>query len=278
MDLYAVIGNPIEHSRSPFIHSRFATQTGQTLRYERQLAPLDDFAGTVHALQARGVRGCNVTVPFKFEAYQLATRRTPRTELAQAANTLRFDADGCWADNTDGIGLVRDIELHAGVRLAGKRVLLIGAGGAAAGVLGPLLEACPAELVLANRTADKAGSLVERHQDLARLLDVPLQVRPLDDCGLQYDIVINASASSIAGVGAPVDASVLHRGGLALDMMYGPAALPFLAWAEAHGAHPRDGLGMLVEQAAEAFHAWRGVMPQTTPVLAELRELVAEGR
>ncbi|MFM2056805.1 MAG: hypothetical protein RLY71_1190 [Pseudomonadota bacterium] len=278
MDQYAVIGNPIEHSRSPHIHARFAEQTGQAMAYTRQLAPLDGFAATLQALVAGGLRGSNVTVPFKFDAYALATRRTPRAELAQAANTLRFDADGWWADNTDGVGLVRDIQDHAGVALASKRVLLIGAGGAAAGVLGPLVEALPAELVVVNRSADRADDLIERHAELARLLDVPLQTRPLDDCGLGYDVLINASASSLAGQAAPVAASALRPGCLALDMMYGAAALPFLAWAEAHGAHPRDGLGMLVEQAAESFFAWRGVRPRTTPVLAELRERVAEGR
>jgi shikimate dehydrogenase len=277
MDQYAVIGHPIEHSRSPHIHARFAAQTGQEMAYTRQLAPLDGFTATLQALVAGGLRGSNVTVPFKFEAYSLAARRTPRAELAQAANTLRFDADGWWADNTDGVGLVRDIQDHAGVALAGKRVLLIGAGGAAAGVLGPLVEALPAELVVVNRSADRADLLIERHAELARLLDVPLLTRPIDDCGIDYDVLINASASSLAGQAAPVAASALRPGCLALDMMYGAAALPFLAWAEAHGAHPRDGLGMLVEQAAESFFAWRDVRPHTTPVLAELRERVAEG-
>lgn len=278
MDQYAVIGNPIEHSRSPYIHACFAEQTGQSISYERQLAPLDGFVATLQARAEEGLHGCNVTVPFKFEAFQLATTRTPRAALAQAANTLRRDIGGWWADNTDGIGLVRDIQDHAGVELAGRRVLLIGAGGAAAGVLGPLLEACPAELVLVNRSAERAVGLVERHAELARLLDVSLRSRPLDDCGLAYDIVINASASSLAGQATPVAASVLRPGCLAIDLMYGAAALPFLSWAENHDAHPRDGLGMLVEQAAESFHAWRGVRPNTLPVLADLRERVAEGR
>ncbi|MEY4754174.1 MAG: hypothetical protein RJA44_1849 [Pseudomonadota bacterium] len=277
LDLYTVIGNPIEHSRSPWIHARFAAQTGQALNYERRLAPLDGFVDTVRALAASGVRGSNVTVPFKFEAWALASRRTPRAELAQAANTLRFDAEGWWCDNTDGVGLVRDIEHNAGLKLAGKRVLLIGAGGAAAGVLGPLLEACPAELVLVNRSADKAEALLQRHEQLARLLDVPFTTRPLQDCGRHYDVVINGSASSLSGQAAPVSDDVLRPGSLALDMMYGAAALPFLDWAERHGATARDGLGMLVEQAAESFEAWRGVRPQTTAVLAELRERVAAG-
>ena len=159
MDRYVVIGHPVEHSRSPAIHARFAALTGQTLVYERLLAPLDGFTATVQDFAAAGGRGCNITVPFKFEAWQLAARRTPRAELAQAANTLRFDAEadgGWWCDNTDGAGLVRDLTVNAGVALAGQRVLLIGAGGAAAGVLGPLIEARPAGIVIANRTAQKA--------------------------------------------------------------------------------------------------------------------------
>jgi shikimate dehydrogenase len=273
MDRYAVVGHPVEHSRSPFIHAAFAAQTGQVLEYGRLLCPLDGFAASVRGFVAdtsRGpVRGCNVTVPFKFEAWRLAQRRSERAERAQAANTLRFDADGWFADNTDGIGLVRDIEANAGVSLAGRRVLLIGAGGAAAGALGPLLAARPHTLVVANRTPQKAAALVARHADLAG--QTRLSAAMNDDCGTGHDVVVNATASSMAGVAAPVGPQVLAPGALALDMMYGEAALPFMAWAEAHGARPRDGLGMLVEQAAEAFHLWRGVRPQTAPVLAALR-------
>lgn len=273
MDRYAVVGHPVEHSRSPFIHAAFAEQTGQVLEYGRLLCPLDGFEASLRGFVAdasRGpVRGCNVTVPFKFEAWQLAQHHSERAERAQAANTLRFDADGWFADNTDGIGLVRDIEANAGVPLAGSRVLLIGAGGAAAGALGPLLAARPRTLVVANRTSQKAAALVARHADLAG--PTRLSAAANDDCGSGYDVVVNATASSMAGVAAPVSPQVFAPGALALDMMYGDAALPFMAWAEAHSARPRDGLGMLVEQAAEAFHLWRGVRPQTAPVLAALR-------
>lgn len=275
-DRYAVAGNPVEHSQSPFIHAEFARQTGQALDYGRLLCPLAAFAATLRAFaadrSAGAVRGCNVTVPFKFEAFALAARHTPRALRAQACNTLRFDpeAEGGWlADNTDGIGLVRDIEANAGVALAGKRVLLIGAGGAAAGALGPLLEARPAVLVVANRTVAKAEELVARHADLAG--GCALAARAPREAGERFDVVINASSTSLAGAAIPVGAEVLRPGTLAVDLMYGPAAAPFLAWARAHGAEPRDGLGMLVEQAAAAFLWWRGVEPQTAPVLAALR-------
>lgn len=274
MDRYAVIGHPVEHSRSPDIQARFAAQTGQSIDYTRLLSPLDGFTATVRQFAADGAHGCNVTVPFKFEAWQLAPRRTPRAQRAEAANTLRFDADGWWCDNTDGIGLVRDITVNAGVALAGRRVLLIGAGGAAAGVLGPLIEAGPATLVVANRTADKAQALVDRHADLARDHGVALTAEPLEAPGTAFDIVLNGTASSLAGAGVPVPASVLKPGALAVDMMYGAGARPFLDWAAQHGATGRDGLGMLVEQAAEAFFAWRGVRPDTAPVLAALRAQV----
>lgn len=274
MDRYAVIGNPVEHSRSPGIHARFAAQTGAVLSYERLLSPLDGFAATVAAFAAAGARGCNVTVPFKFEAFQLASRHSPRAALAQAANVLRFDAQGWWADNTDGVGLVRDITRNAGVALAGRRVLLIGAGGAAAGVLGPLLEAAPAGLMLANRSVAKARDLAARHQALAGHHGVDLRAGSLQDCGTAFDVVINASSSSLAGSQVPVGPDVLRPGTLAVDLMYGSAARGFLACAAAHGAVGRDGLGMLVEQAAEAFQVWRDVMPDTAPVLAALRQSV----
>ena len=278
MDRYVVTGNPVEHSQSPFIHAAFAQQTGQALDYGRLLIPLDDFAGTVKRFAADAgsgrARGCNVTVPFKFEAFALAARHTARAALAQACNTLRFDTEGWLGDNTDGAGLVADIERNAGLALRGRRVLLIGAGGAAAGVLGPLLAAQPAELVVANRTVDKAQALVARHAAVAG--SAQLRAATLVDCGAGYDVVVNGTASSLAGAAPPVAAHVLGPGALALDMMYGPAAKGFLDWAAGHGARGRDGLGMLVEQAAEAFMLWRGVRPDTTPVLAALRERVVQ--
>lgn len=276
MDRYVVAGNPVEHSQSPFIHAAFARQTGQAMTYGRLLVPLDGFADAVRALAADGAAGCNITVPFKFEAYRLAPRRTERANLAQAANVLRFDAEGWLADNTDGVGLVNDIERNAGVALAGRRVLLIGAGGAAAGVLGPLLAARPEAITVANRTADRARALVERHRPVA--LDVLLRAATLDDCGTGFDVVVNAAATSLLGAAVPVTSAVLAPGALALDMMYGPAARGFLDWAECHGALGRDGLGMLVEQAAAAFELWRGVHPDTAPVLAALRERMGTAR
>ncbi|OYT89615.1 MAG: shikimate dehydrogenase [Burkholderiales bacterium PBB6] len=270
-DRYAVIGNPVAHSRSPSIHAAFAAATGQQISYERVLAPLDGFAATLQAFASSGARGCNVTVPFKFEAFQACPRHTERAVLAGAANTLRLDADGWLADNTDGIGLMRDIQINAQVPLQGTRVLLLGAGGAAAGVLGPLLDTLPAEVVVANRTLERAEALVASHQALAASHGVRLSAATLAEPGAAFDVVLNASASSLGGGEIPVPASVLRPGSLALDLMYGASARPFIAWAQAAGAQGRDGLGMLVEQAAEAFAVWRGVLPATAGVLAHLR-------
>jgi shikimate dehydrogenase len=279
VDRYVVAGNPVEHSRSPFIHAAFARQTGHDLDYGRLLCPLDGFAAAIRrfarSTEGGPARGCNVTVPFKFEAFALAARHTDRARLAGAVNTLRFDAEGWLGDNTDGAGLVADIETHAGIRIAGRRVLVLGAGGGAAGAVGSLLAARPAELVVANRTPDKARALVERHLGVAG--SVRIAALPLADCGSGYDIVVNATATSLQGQAIPLAPAVLAPGALAVDMMYGSAARPFLGWAEAHGARGRDGLGMLVEQAAESFALWRGVRPRTAEVLATLRGRVDRG-
>ncbi|MFG6429094.1 shikimate dehydrogenase [Roseateles sp. LYH14W] len=266
-DRYAVVGNPVAHSRSPDIHAMFAEQTGQDLTYERLLAPLDGFEATLRAFAAAGGRGCNITVPFKFDAFALATTRTERAQLGGAVNTLRFDQGGWTGDNTDGAGLVNDIQRNAGRPLAGLQVLLVGAGGAAAGVLGSLIAAGPAGIAVVNRTFDKAQALVASHAHLG----VPLAAGTLVDAPAAQDIIVNATSTSLAGAASPVDARVLKPGSLALDMMYGPKAQGFLDWATAHGAEPRDGLGMLIEQAAEAFFFWRGVRPDTAPVLKALR-------
>ena len=276
MDRYVVAGNPVEHSQSPFIHAEFARQTGQLMEYGRLLWPLEGFEHSVRALADSGAKGCNITVPFKFEAARTATRLSARAALAQAANVLSFDAEGWCGDNTDGVGLVRDIEHNAGVALHGQRVLLIGAGGAAAGVLGPVLQARPAEVVVANRTLEKAQALVDRHQSVAA--STRLRASTLADCGEGFDVVVNATASSLNGGAIPVGERALRRGALALDMMYGPAAQGFLEWASRLGATGRDGLGMLVEQAGAAFELWRGVRPDTQPVLAALRERMAQVR
>ena len=276
---YAVLGHPVAHSRSPFIHAAFARATGEPVVYERVLAPLDGFEATLRRFADAGGRGCNVTVPFKFAAHDLCPRRTERAALAGAANVIRFDADGWLADNTDGVGLLHDIEHGAATPLAGRRVLLIGAGGATAGVLGPLLGARPAELRLVNRTPARADALVARHAEVARAHGVLLSAGALTAAGTDHDVVINASASSLAGDEVPVPPATLRPGGLAVDLMYGRAAQPFLDWAAARPALGRDGLGMLVEQAAEAFWLWRGVRPATAPVLQALREqLAAEAR
>ena len=248
------------------------------MHYSKRLVPLDGFAQAIAAFRAEGGMGCNVTVPFKLQAAALATQASPRVALAQACNTLRFDNGQIHADNTDGIGLMHDITVNAGVPLAGRDMLLIGAGGAGAGVLGPLLEQRPRRVVLANRTPARAQDVAARHAELARACGVELVACGLEDTPVltaSFDVVINASSSSLKGAGVPVPASVLRPGALACDLMYGPAAQGFLDWATAHGAVPRDGLGMLVEQAAEAFRIWRGVRPPSAQVLAELRAALA---
>ena len=278
-DRYFVLGNPVDHSKSPQIHARFAQLTGEQLTYQPWLVPLGGFAVVLAQLKAGGGRGCNVTVPFKFEAYQAADSQSDRAQLAQAANTLVIGNGRVHADNTDGIGLVHDIEANAGVALAGRDVLLIGAGGAGAGVLGPLLAAGPRRLVLVNRTRDRADALAARHQAhpwLQKVLqNTELLVQDVQGVQGNFDVIINASASSLAGSAVPVAGSVLKPGALACDLMYGPAAGGFMLWARAHGAIGRDGLGMLVEQAAESFALWRGVRPPAAQVLQELRLLLA---
>ena len=268
---YCVIGNPVEHSRSPWIHARFAALTGQALDYQKMKVELGQLPGALAAFAADGGKGCNITVPFKFEAFALAQHRSPRAMLAGAANTLRFAADGIYADNTDGAGLVADIERNAGITLAGRDVLLIGAGGAAAGALGPLLMASPRSVTVVNRSPVRAAELVVRHTALAMLQKTELIAGVITDKTANFDVIINASASSLGGAAVPVAAQVLRHGALAVDMMYGPAAQPFMDWAMQHGGVPRDGLGMLVEQAAEAFFLWHGMRPPAAQVLAELR-------
>lgn len=266
------MGNPVEHSKSPWIHARFAALTGEPVEYGKRLIGLDEFPAAVRAFIAEGGKGCNITVPFKFQAASLVSERSARAALADACNILSFNEGRIAGDNTDGIGLVKDLEHNAGVQLAGRDVLLLGAGGAAAGVLGPLIDARPARIVLANRTLAKAQALVDRHATLASAQGVKLHACALDDVPGRFDVVINGTASSLSGSGVPVDARVLKPGALAYDMMYGPAAQGFLQWAREHGAVGRDGLGMLVEQAAEAFLIWRGVRPPSGQVLAELRQ------
>ena len=278
MDSYCVFGHPIAHSKSPWIQARFAELTGQTLQYEKTWVPLDAFNATVHAFKAAGGKGCNVTLPFKTEAAALATECSPRVALAQACNTLKFDGEHIYGENTDGLGLVTDLVSNAGISLQGRRILLIGAGGASAGVLGPLLTQKPHCIWVANRSVDKANHLVARHTSLAEMEGVDCQAFGLTHEAIlsqSFDLVINASSSSLQQAALPVPATVLQPNGLACDLMYGPAAQGFLEWARAHGTEARDGLGMLVEQAAASFQLWRGVQPPTQQVLAELRDSVS---
>jgi shikimate dehydrogenase len=269
-DKYCVIGNPIAHSKSPDIHAAFAAATGQDIAYERRLAPLDGFADTVRDLVAQGYRGANVTVPFKLEAAALATRLEERARLAGAVNTLRFDGAEIVGDNTDGPGLVADIVRNAGVPLAGKRILLLGAGGAARGVILPFLREKPEAIVIANRTRATADALVAHFADHVAY---PGQIAACGfaDIAGPFDVVVNATSASLSADLPPVPASAFRAGTLALDMMYGKEPTPFMAFAAGHGATVRDGLGMLVEQAAEAFAVWRGVRPDTAAVLARMR-------
>ena len=271
------MGNPVAHSRSPWIHARFAQLTQQPLVYQRRLVPLNGFAADLQQLLQSGGKGCNITVPFKLDAAQAAHSCSPRVALAGAANTLVIGADGhIHADNTDGLGLVADITRNAGVAIAGKAILLVGAGGAAAGVLGPLLEQQPRQVVVCNRTFHKAQALVDAHAALAQSQKVELLAQEQQGLSSSFDIIINGTAASLQGAGIPVPASVLRPGSLAYDMMYGQAAQPFLDWAQQHGAVGRDGLGMLVEQAAESFALWRGVRPPSQQVLQELRAVLAQ--
>ena len=269
MDRYCVFGNPIAHSKSPDIHAAYAAQTGQDLQYEKRLAPVDGFAAAVQAFIAEGGKGANVTVPFKLEAVKVAQALTIRAQAAGAVNTLQFTEHGIIGDNTDGAGLVADIVNNAGVSIAGKRVLMLGAGGAARGAVLPLLEQRPAQLVIANRTVATAQALAAQFAALGGA-GVVLACG-YDEVQGAFDIVINATSASLHAELPPVPPSVFAPGALALDMMYGKAPTVFLQFAASHGAVPRDGLGMLVEQAAEAFSLWRGVHPATTEVLHKMR-------
>jgi len=274
MDQYVVFGNPIGHSKSPLIHRLFADQTGQQLEYSTLLAPLDDFSMCAQGFFKQGL-GANVTVPFKEEAYRLVDSLTPRAKRAGAVNTLSKLAEGSLqGDNTDGAGLVRDLTLNAGVQLTGKRILLLGAGGAVRGVLEPLLAHNPASLVIANRTVEKAEQLAREFADLG-----PVAASGFDWLEEPVDLIINATSASLAGELPPISASLIEPGKtVCYDMMYGKEPTPFCRWASEHqAAKVLDGLGMLAEQAAEAFFIWRGVRPDTAPVLDELRRQLARG-
>ncbi len=268
LDRYAVIGNPIEHSKSPQVHALFAQQTRQAMRYERLLAPVDCFADSVHEFIAQGGRGANVTVPFKLEAFALAQELTPRATAAGAVNTLSFSADGIKGDNTDGIGLVRDITHNAGVPLRDRSVLLLGAGGAARGVILPLIEESIACLVVANRTQPRAMALAKEFSDG----DISVSSAAFDQLDQCFDVIINATSASLDSELPPLPDCVFGPQTLAYDMMYGAQPTIFMQHAAQRGAAVRDGLGMLIEQAAESFFVWRGVRPETASVYQWLRD------
>lgn len=268
-DRYAVFGNPVGHSRSPDIHHAFAAQRSDNLVYERIEAPVDDFAAAVATFFDHKGCGANVTVPFKEQAHDLCDRLSQRARQAGAVNTL-WRADGqLQGDNTDGAGLVADLCHNQGWRLAGRRVLLLGAGGAVRGVLGPLLAQGPSKVVIANRTVARAEALVTRFSDLG----VPLSAVGLSQLQGPFDVLINAISAGLHDEMPNLDATLVGPDTVAYDMLYGAEPTPFIRWAEHHNAKAScDGLGMLVEQAAEAFHVWRGWRPDTAPVLAQLRK------
>jgi len=263
-DKYAVIGNPVAHSKSPQIHAAFAKQTGQDISYEAILAPLDEFEVTVRRLIDDGYKGVNVTVPFKLQAFLMSDTLSPLARSADAANTLVLNRKNIQGHNTDGIGLINDIRKNLGIALQSKRVLILGAGGAAEGVFQPILEEKPALLVVANRTLDKAQKMVNKAPDKANACTFEALQNQ------QFDIVINATSTGLSDTALPIPSSIFAKNCLAYDMMYGHQT-PFMAQARVTGAQVADGLGMLVEQAAEAFYIWRGVRPQTAPVIAMLR-------
>jgi shikimate dehydrogenase len=268
MDRYAVFGNPISHSLSPRIHARFGELTDDRIEYTAIAAPVGAFAETARAFFAAGGRGGNVTLPFKLDAFELAAHRSERANLAGAANFLHARADGIHADNTDGLGLVADLEGNLGFALRGAEVLLLGAGGAARGVLAPLLARGPRRIVLANRTEATARELAQRFASVGAVEPASLASIPV----APYTLVLNATSTSTRGEALALPAHAIPAGCLAYDMAYGAGAEPFLARARAAGARATsDGLGMLVEQAAESFAMWRGRRPPTGPVLAELR-------
>ena len=271
IDRYAVFGNPIAHSKSPFIHARFAEQTGQLLEYTAQLVEAGEFEQAVARFAKNNGKGLNITVPFKQDAWRLATKRSARAERAGAVNTLVINGpEDYYGDNTDGIGLVRDLRNNHGVELENRRILVIGAGGAVRGVIQPLLQNKPALLMIANRTRDKALQLAQDFSDLGNIRGCGL-----DEFGAEvYDLIINGTSASLSGELPPLPATLIKADTVCYDMMYATEPTPFMRWAEQHGARKVvDGKGMLVEQAAESFRIWRGCEPDTAAVIEALKNL-----
>ena len=271
-DRYAVMGHPIAHSKSPFIHRRFAAETGEPVAYEALHVERDGFREAVERFRADGGRGLNVTIPFKEEAFALASRRTARAERAGAVNTLWFEGADICGDNTDGIGLVRDLTSNLAVELRGRSVLVLGAGGAARGVVGPLLDESPRGLVIANRTPSRAVELAVRFAGQGPVSAAAFEALAAEG----FDVVVNATAASLAGDLPSLPPGILRAGGVAYDTAYAARPTPFVRWGAGEGAAvATDGLGMLVEQAAESFRLWRGREPRTGPVIDALRTHLA---
>ena len=269
MDKYAVIGNPVAHSKSPQIHAAFARATGQDMRYERLQAPVGGFAAAVDAFVRDGGRGLNVTVPFKLDAFAVAHKASDRAQAAGACNTLKRECGGWYADNTDGAGIVRDLTRNQGVRLAGCDVLILGAGGAARGILLPMLAERPRLITICNRTMAKADALALRFAAHGPIEAVAAPAL----AGRNFDVVINATSAGLTGdVTLPWPDGLFRPHAFAYDMIYADTPTTFLAWANAQGVRrAADGLGMLIEQAAESFYLWRGVWPDTAPLFPLLR-------
>jgi shikimate dehydrogenase len=273
VERYAVMGNPISHSKSPMIHTLFARQTNQSIEYTAIHVDLGGFEQAVGNFKASGGKGLNITVPFKQEAWALATQRSDRAERAGAVNTLKFTDNTIFGDNTDGVGLVNDLLVNQQCQLKDNRILLLGAGGAARGVLAPLLAQQPAEIVIGNRTPDRAVALAEQFSDLGRVSGCGFPAL----AGRQFAIVINATAASLKGEVPPLPNDLLSEDAVCYDMMYGAVPTAFMNWASNHGAAKMsDGLGMLVEQAAESFLIWRGIRPETQPVIEMLRHELSQ--
>ncbi|MDH5483669.1 MAG: shikimate dehydrogenase [Gammaproteobacteria bacterium] len=269
MDRYAVIGNPIAHSKSPLIHAEFARQTGQVLSYTAERVEPGKVAEFVAHFQANNGRGLNVTVPFKLDAYQLATSLSDRAQRAGAVNTLVLNGVGdYYGDTTDGTGLVNDLSHNHHIHLNAKRILILGAGGAVRGVLEPILQQLPSTLVIANRTADRAHQLAHDFSDMGHIQGCGFA----DLASETFDLIINGTSASLSGELPPLPDGILAQGATVYDMMYAAEATPFMRWGKQQGATGcLDGLGMLVEQAAESFAIWRGVRPQTAPVIQLIR-------
>jgi shikimate dehydrogenase len=269
MDRYAVIGNPVAHSKSPPIHQAFARETGQAMTYERLLAPRDGFLPTVEGFAREGGQGLNVTAPFKLEAFALARSHSPRAQLSGAVNTLKR-VDGGWhGDNTDGPGVVRDLTHNLGLGLADHDVLVLGAGGASRGIMSSVLAEHPRTVTVSNRTFSKAEAIAKLFAPHGPIVAIP----PAALAGRRFDIVINATSAGLADTSPPPwPESIVAGGAFAYDMIYADTLTPFRLWAQARGAtRTADGLGMLIEQAAESFFIWRGVRPATAPIFPLLR-------